>query len=41
MLARKCKQAKKKKAFLLPLSLGRPPTEATAQIKGMFYQAWI
>jgi hypothetical protein len=47
MLASKCKQEKKeekeakKRAFLLLLSLCRPPAEGVAQIKGVYYHAWI
>ena len=33
-------QAEKKEAFLLPLSLHRPPAEGTSQIKVVHHHAW-
>jgi hypothetical protein len=38
--ASKCKQAEEEKAFLLPLSLRRPPAEGMAQIKSIYQHAW-
>ena len=40
MVASKCKQ-EKKKPFLPPMSLCRPPAEGMAQIEGVCHHAWI
>ena len=39
MLESKCKQVKKREAFL-PLSLRRPPEEGLTHIKGVYHNIW-
>jgi hypothetical protein len=39
VLASKCKQAKEKEAFLLPLSTCRPLEEGMAQVKDVYHHA--